>query len=182
MLSWGYFSSRCQFQVFSFNPSFPWAQSAKLLWEQELYIPFKYNATRTFFHTFPADVRDSIFKYQYLQKVFLTDLSGFIAFAQACHVGLNFANEAEAEEFYLILEAVQKERGWNNESAWLNSSTHSKDVFSPFKAFMSVHISLFSQGFCVSETTTVMFEVTNDDEEESSTSEAANSGWQGCHI
>ncbi|XP_070704163.1 actin nucleation-promoting factor WASL isoform X2 [Pempheris klunzingeri] len=54
---------------------------AKLLWEQELYIPFKYTATRTFFHTFPADGHQ---------------------------VGLNFANETEAEEFHLAVEAVQR--------------------------------------------------------------------------
>ncbi|XP_061114630.1 actin nucleation-promoting factor WASL [Conger conger] len=45
---------------------------AKLLWEQELYIPFRYSAPRPFFHTFPAD---------------------------DFQAGLNFADEAEAEEF-----------------------------------------------------------------------------------
>ncbi|XP_049439878.1 neural Wiskott-Aldrich syndrome protein [Epinephelus fuscoguttatus] len=54
---------------------------AKLLWEQELYVPFQYAATRTFFHTFPADGHQ---------------------------VGLNFANEAEAGEFLLAVEAVQR--------------------------------------------------------------------------
>ncbi|XP_030276796.1 wiskott-Aldrich syndrome protein [Sparus aurata] len=56
---------------------------AKLLWEQELFIPFKYTAARTFFHTFPADDHQ---------------------------VGLNFANEEEAEEFHLAVEAVQREQ------------------------------------------------------------------------
>ncbi|XP_044032887.1 neural Wiskott-Aldrich syndrome protein isoform X2 [Siniperca chuatsi] len=59
----------------------PQCKHAKLLWEEELYIPFKYNATRTFFHTFPADGQQ---------------------------VGLNFANETEAEEFHLAVEAVQR--------------------------------------------------------------------------
>ncbi|XP_051269809.1 actin nucleation-promoting factor WASL isoform X2 [Dicentrarchus labrax] len=54
---------------------------AKLLWEQEMYIPFKYAATRRFFHTFPADGHQ---------------------------VGLNFANVTEAEEFHLAVEAVQR--------------------------------------------------------------------------
>ncbi|CAK6955594.1 neural Wiskott-Aldrich syndrome protein isoform X1 [Scomber scombrus] len=54
---------------------------AKLLWEQEMYIPFKYTATHTFFHTFPADGHQA---------------------------GLNFANEAEAEEFHWAVEAVQR--------------------------------------------------------------------------
>ncbi|XP_031709971.1 neural Wiskott-Aldrich syndrome protein [Anarrhichthys ocellatus] len=54
---------------------------ATLLWEQELYIPFKYTATRAFFHTFPADSHQ---------------------------VGLNFAEETEAEAFHLAVEAVQR--------------------------------------------------------------------------
>ncbi|XP_041801665.1 neural Wiskott-Aldrich syndrome protein [Chelmon rostratus] len=56
---------------------------AKLLWEQELYIPFKYAATRMYFHTFPADGHQ---------------------------VGLNFANEIEAEEFHRAVEAVQRDQ------------------------------------------------------------------------
>ncbi|XP_055365320.1 actin nucleation-promoting factor WAS [Betta splendens] len=31
-------------------------KTAKLLWEQELYVPFQYTAPCAFFHTFPADV------------------------------------------------------------------------------------------------------------------------------
>ncbi|XP_008408099.1 wiskott-Aldrich syndrome protein [Poecilia reticulata] len=54
---------------------------AKLLWEQELYIPFKYAASRAYFHTFPGEVRQ---------------------------VGLNFANESEAEEFQSAVEDVQE--------------------------------------------------------------------------
>ncbi|KAK5912390.1 hypothetical protein CesoFtcFv8_002269 [Champsocephalus esox] len=56
---------------------------AMLLWEQELYIPFKYTAPCKFFHTFPADGNQ---------------------------VGLNFANEPEAEEFLLSVEAVQRDQ------------------------------------------------------------------------
>ncbi|XP_054883177.1 actin nucleation-promoting factor WAS [Poeciliopsis prolifica] len=56
-------------------------QRAKLLWEQELYIPFKYAASRAYFHTFPGE---------------------------ACQVGLNFANESEAEEFQSAVEDVQE--------------------------------------------------------------------------
>lgn len=54
---------------FSFLPSrvFPGTQRAKLLWKQELYIPFKYTASRTFFHTFPADVSEPVLKYQCMQ-------------------------------------------------------------------------------------------------------------------
>ncbi|KAG7231425.1 hypothetical protein INR49_011945 [Caranx melampygus] len=54
---------------------------AKLLWEQEVYVPFKYTATRSFFHTFPADGHQ---------------------------VGFNFADETEAEEFELSVKAVQR--------------------------------------------------------------------------
>ncbi|XP_056245421.1 actin nucleation-promoting factor WAS [Seriola aureovittata] len=56
---------------------------AKLLWEQELYIPFKYTANCTFFHTFPADGHQ---------------------------IGFNFANETEAEEFNLSVKAVQRKQ------------------------------------------------------------------------
>ncbi|XP_014905777.1 wiskott-Aldrich syndrome protein isoform X2 [Poecilia latipinna] len=56
-------------------------QRAKLLWEQELYIPFKYAASRAYFHTFPGE---------------------------AHQVGLNFANESEAEEFQSAVEDVQE--------------------------------------------------------------------------
>ena len=33
-------------------------QQARLLWEQELYMPFQYNAVCLFFHTFLSDVSD----------------------------------------------------------------------------------------------------------------------------
>ncbi|XP_043979300.1 neural Wiskott-Aldrich syndrome protein [Gambusia affinis] len=56
-------------------------QRAKLLWEQELYIPFKYSASRAYFHTFPGE---------------------------AHQVGLNFANESEAEEFQSAVEVVHE--------------------------------------------------------------------------
>ncbi|XP_067443539.1 actin nucleation-promoting factor WASL isoform X1 [Thunnus thynnus] len=56
---------------------------AKLLWEQEIYIPFEYTATNAFFHTFPADSHQA---------------------------GFNFANEAEAEEFHLAVKAVQRKQ------------------------------------------------------------------------
>ncbi|XP_040889316.1 wiskott-Aldrich syndrome protein [Toxotes jaculatrix] len=56
---------------------------AKLLWEQELYIPFEYTATCSFFHTFPTDEHQ---------------------------IGFNFANETEAEEFYLAVKAVQRKQ------------------------------------------------------------------------
>ncbi|KAM8757518.1 actin nucleation-promoting factor WASL [Acanthopagrus schlegelii] len=66
---------------------------AKLLWEQELYIPFKYTATRMFFHNFPADDHQ---------------------------VGLNFANEEEAEEFHFAVEAVQRDQ---EEMTWMIEKT-----------------------------------------------------------
>ncbi|KAL2090563.1 hypothetical protein ACEWY4_012826 [Coilia grayii] len=52
-------------------------KKARLLWEQELYTPFKYSAPCPYFHIFPGD---------------------------DCNVGLNFADEEEAEKF---LSAVQ---------------------------------------------------------------------------
>ncbi|XP_032370327.1 neural Wiskott-Aldrich syndrome protein [Etheostoma spectabile] len=69
---------------------------ATLLWEQELYISFKYTATRTFFHTFPADGHQ---------------------------IGLNFANETEAAEFHLAVEAVQR----NQENmTWMSEITYAE--------------------------------------------------------
>ncbi|KAK5612071.1 hypothetical protein CRENBAI_000737 [Crenichthys baileyi] len=56
-------------------------QRAKLLWEQELYIPFKYTASRAYFYTFSGENHQ---------------------------VGLNFANESEAEEFQSAVEAAQE--------------------------------------------------------------------------
>ncbi|XP_035237429.1 neural Wiskott-Aldrich syndrome protein [Anguilla anguilla] len=54
---------------------------AQLLWEQELYTPFRYSAPRPFFHTFPAD------EFQ---------------------AGLNFADEEEAERFLSAVETQIK--------------------------------------------------------------------------
>ncbi|XP_071772619.1 actin nucleation-promoting factor WAS isoform X1 [Centroberyx gerrardi] len=54
---------------------------AKLLWEQEVYAPFKYTATCIFFHTFPSD---------------------------DCQAGLNFADETEAEGFRVAVESIQR--------------------------------------------------------------------------
>ncbi|KAJ8370571.1 hypothetical protein SKAU_G00105990 [Synaphobranchus kaupii] len=54
---------------------------AKLLWEQELYTPFRYSAPRPFFHTFPAD---------------------------DFQAGLNFADEDEAERFLSAVETQIK--------------------------------------------------------------------------
>uniref|UniRef100_A0A4W5KVH5 WH1 domain-containing protein n=1 Tax=Hucho hucho TaxID=62062 RepID=A0A4W5KVH5_9TELE len=50
---------------------------SKLLWEQELYVPFRYSAPRPYFHTIPAN---------------------------DCQAGLNFADEAEAERFCAAVE------------------------------------------------------------------------------
>ncbi|CAB1315041.1 unnamed protein product [Coregonus sp. 'balchen'] len=50
---------------------------SKLLWEQELYVPFRYSAPHSYFHTFPAN---------------------------DCQAGLNFADEAEAERFCAAVE------------------------------------------------------------------------------
>ncbi|XP_029549822.1 neural Wiskott-Aldrich syndrome protein isoform X1 [Salmo trutta] len=50
---------------------------SKLLWEQELYVPFRYSAPHPYFHTFPAN---------------------------DCQAGLNFADEAEAERFCAAVE------------------------------------------------------------------------------
>ncbi|XP_071772620.1 actin nucleation-promoting factor WAS isoform X2 [Centroberyx gerrardi] len=63
---------------------------AKLLWEQEVYAPFKYTATCIFFHTFPSD---------------------------DCQAGLNFADETEAEGFRVAVESIQRNQektsGWS---------------------------------------------------------------------
>uniref|UniRef100_A0A8C2EHZ5 Si:dkey-197j19.6 n=1 Tax=Cyprinus carpio TaxID=7962 RepID=A0A8C2EHZ5_CYPCA len=54
-------------------------KKAKLQWEQELYTPFEYSETCPYFHTFPGD---------------------------ECQIGINFADEDEAKQFYA---AVQKQ-------------------------------------------------------------------------
>ena len=41
--------------------------------------------------------------------------------AQGNQVGLNFANEPEAEEFLLSVEAVQRDQGENNSSNMINT-------------------------------------------------------------
>ncbi|XP_016124104.1 proline-rich protein LAS17-like [Sinocyclocheilus grahami] len=59
---------------------------AKLQWEQELYTPFGYSETCPYFHTFPGD---------------------------ECQIGINFADEDEAKQFYI---AVQKQISDNKAS------------------------------------------------------------------
>ncbi|XP_032406420.1 wiskott-Aldrich syndrome protein isoform X1 [Xiphophorus hellerii] len=73
-------------------------QRAKLLWEQELYIPFKYAASRAYFHTFPGE---------------------------ADQVGLNFANESEAEEFQSAVQDVQEKM-----TAMIGKSKTEEKIFS----------------------------------------------------
>ncbi|XP_060774374.1 actin nucleation-promoting factor WAS isoform X2 [Neoarius graeffei] len=51
---------------------------AKLLWEQELYIPFMYTTPRPFFHTFLSD---------------------------ECWAGLNFSDEEEASRFHTAVQS-----------------------------------------------------------------------------
>ncbi|XP_046880689.1 neural Wiskott-Aldrich syndrome protein isoform X2 [Hypomesus transpacificus] len=61
-----------------------------LLWEQELYIQFKYTAVCPFFHTFPSD---------------------------DCQAGINFADEAEAERFHAAM-VKQIQRAQERRSEW----------------------------------------------------------------
>ncbi|XP_059415367.1 actin nucleation-promoting factor WASL-like [Carassius carassius] len=61
-------------------------KKAKLQWEQELYTPFEYSETCPYFHTFPGD---------------------------ECQIGINFADEDEAKQFYI---AVQKQISDNKAS------------------------------------------------------------------
>ncbi|KAI1892753.1 hypothetical protein AGOR_G00136780 [Albula goreensis] len=68
---------------------------AKLLWEQELYMPFRYSAPRPYFHTFPAD---------------------------DCQAGLNFADEEEAERFHLaVKKQIERAQGAKNNSPGFRS-------------------------------------------------------------
>ncbi|XP_052414087.1 uncharacterized protein si:dkey-197j19.6 [Carassius gibelio] len=64
-------------------------KKAKLQWEQELYTPFEYTETCPYFHTFPGD---------------------------ECQIGINFADEDEAKQFYI---AVQKQISDNKASSGL---------------------------------------------------------------
>ncbi|TRY55005.1 hypothetical protein DNTS_020746, partial [Danionella cerebrum] len=52
-------------------------QGAKMLWQQELYTPFKYSETCPYFHTFPGD---------------------------ECQMGVNFADGDEAKQFYTAMQ------------------------------------------------------------------------------
>ncbi|XP_072308436.1 uncharacterized protein [Eucyclogobius newberryi] len=56
-------------------------RKAELLWEQEVYVPFKYTALRAYFHTFPADGHQ---------------------------IGFNFTDETEAEEFHFAVKAIKE--------------------------------------------------------------------------
>nr|XP_046239823.1 neural Wiskott-Aldrich syndrome protein [Scatophagus argus] len=78
---------------------------ATLLWKQELYIPFKYTATRMFFHTFPADGHQ---------------------------VGINFANETEAEEFHLAVEAVQRDQEKMIRKIEMTNGTEDGSISDPY--------------------------------------------------
>ncbi|KAK3566353.1 hypothetical protein QTP86_032329 [Hemibagrus guttatus] len=60
--------------------------AGKLVWEQELINQLIYNRSRPFFHTFQAD---------------------------DCQVGLNFANEEEAENFFSIVDEKINQRSKN---------------------------------------------------------------------
>ncbi|XP_050968419.1 uncharacterized protein si:dkey-197j19.6 [Labeo rohita] len=62
-------------------------KKAKLQWEQELYTPFEYSETCPYFHTFSGD---------------------------ECQIGINFADEDEAKQFYV---AVQKQISDNKASS-----------------------------------------------------------------
>ncbi|XP_056315093.1 uncharacterized protein si:dkey-197j19.6 [Danio aesculapii] len=61
-------------------------KKVKMQWEQELFTPFKYSEASPYFHTFPGD---------------------------ECQIGLNFADEDEAKQFYT---AVQKQINENKAS------------------------------------------------------------------
>ncbi|XP_016314524.1 proline-rich protein LAS17-like [Sinocyclocheilus anshuiensis] len=61
-------------------------KKAKLQWEQEMYTSFGYSETCPYFHTFPGD---------------------------ECQIGINFADEDEAKQFYI---AVQKQINDNKAS------------------------------------------------------------------
>ncbi|CAL9703914.1 unnamed protein product [Knipowitschia caucasica] len=58
-------------------------KNAELLWEHEVYVPFQYNASCSYFHSFPADGH---------------------------HTGFNFADETEAEEFHFSVENIRKKQ------------------------------------------------------------------------
>ncbi|XP_064154745.1 actin nucleation-promoting factor WASL-like [Anguilla rostrata] len=77
---------------------------AQLLWEQELYTPFRYSAPRPFFHTFPAD------EFQ---------------------AGLNFADEEEAERFLSAVETQIKSTQHEGRKSFdgLHENTQGKNIF-----------------------------------------------------
>ncbi|GAA6106138.1 wiskott-Aldrich syndrome protein [Tachysurus ichikawai] len=60
--------------------------AGKLVWEQELFSQFSYNRSRPFFHTFQAD---------------------------ECQIGLNFANEEEADNFFSVVDEKISQRNKN---------------------------------------------------------------------
>ncbi|KAK7155529.1 hypothetical protein R3I93_010232 [Phoxinus phoxinus] len=78
-------------------------QKAKLQWEQELYTPFGYSETCPYFHTFPGD---------------------------ECQIGINFAEEGEAKQFYM---AMQKQISENKASHSVLTRRYSVGAVSDWK-------------------------------------------------
>ncbi|XP_039520555.1 proline-rich protein LAS17-like [Pimephales promelas] len=78
-------------------------QKAKLQWEQELYTPFEYSETCPYFHTFPGD---------------------------ECQIGINFADEGEAKQFYI---AMQKQISDNKASQSVLTRRYSVGANSDWK-------------------------------------------------
>ncbi len=71
------------------------------IWEQELYSSFDYCAPRPYFHTFEGDVSPDILFIILLNYNFnLVDTFRM----QECRIGLNFANEGEAEYFLMAIK------------------------------------------------------------------------------
>ncbi|MCJ8734926.1 hypothetical protein PDJAM_G00240900 [Pangasius djambal] len=75
-------------------------KASKLVWEQELFNQFTYHRIEPFFHTFHAD---------------------------DCQVGLNFANEEEAENFFFIVDEKISQRNKHLEKRQAKGLTLSRD-------------------------------------------------------
>lgn len=68
------------------------------IWEQELYSSFEYCAPRPYFHTFEGDVSFHIVIDEFTIKLMA------LFYIQECRIGLNFANDSEADFFLMAVK------------------------------------------------------------------------------
>lgn len=122
-------------------------QAGTLVWEQELYNQLDYSSPRPFFHTFAADVSwtldivgDLLGWNRHLSEI---GFSFFLCvhFLQDCQVGLNFAEQQEAEAFQNAINEKISQRQ-NRHGQW-DLYPHSECLFQQLKK-MKIYLNVIS--------------------------------------